>query len=464
MRKASASAGKRGVRNAFATALSLAAVSGVAATVGVIVAREFGRGAETDGFFAAYAVFLVLSLVASGLRIVVLPALARAEDLAAETGAWAAALAVVGIPLVVASVLGGDPAARLLGLDARAADAAADALPWMAAAGVAQLYAGLAASALAARDDYMTAAAGYALGAAAGLALIVWRLEDGIVAVAWGIALNGAVSLAVPLVRARLAAASPGARLLALGRGVALPLTLQALYLVCLRFAAGLGVGEVSDLSYAYLLAAALVAVTASSLSLVSSVPLARSELDAVRHVVSASWLSLVVVAGAAGVFALAGGDVVRLVLGDAYGGDLGRLVVALAPWMAVSVGVSLAYPLLFVRGRPRWLVRLSLAALAVHPLLVWVGRETWGTAGIALALSLTTALVLVALLAVLGALRAIPGLALAVLTVSALAVAAFGVGVWAGPVVGLALYAGLVLLLRPPGLRTAWRYVRALA
>jgi len=464
LRKASASAGRAGVRNAFATALSLAAVSGIAAAVGVVVAREFGRGPETDGFFAAYAVFLVLSLVASALRIVVLPALARADDLEAETGAWAASLAVAAVPLLAVSLLAGNAVARLLGLDGRAADAAADALPWMAAGGVAQLYAGLAASALAARDDYVTAAVGYALGAVAGLALILWRLDDGIVAVAWGVALNGAVALAVPLVRVRLQAAAPGKRLVALTRGAALPLVLQALYLVCLRFAAGLGAGEVSDLSYAYLIASALVAVTASSLALVSSVPLARADLDAVKHVVSASWLSLVVVAAAAGVFALAGGDIVRFVLGDAYGGGLGRLVVALAPWMAVSVGASLAYPLVFVRGRPRRLVRLSLAALVVHPLVVWAGREAWGSVGIALALAVTTGIVLVVLLASLGALRAFEGLAVAVLTVSALAAAAFGLGAWAGPVVGLALYAGLLLLLRPPGLRSAWRYVRALS
>lgn len=464
MRKASASAGKGGVRNAFATALSLAAVSGIAAAVGVVVAREFGRGPETDGFFAAYAVFLVLSLVASALRIVVLPPLARAEDLEAETGAWAVALAVAAVPLLGLSVLARDPVARLFGLDGLAADTAAQVLPWMAAAGVAQLYAGLAASALAARDDYVTAAVGYAVGALAGLALILWRLDDGIVAVAWGSALNGAVSLAVPLLRVRLRGSAPGARLVALARGAALPVVLQALYLVCLRFAAGLGVGEVSDLSYAYLTGSALVAVTASSLSLVSSVPLTRAGLDAVRHVVSASWLSLVVVAAAAGVFALAGSDLVRIVLGDAYGGDLGRLVVAFVPWMAASVGVSLAYPLLFVRGRPRRLVRLSLAVLLVHPLFVWVGREAWGSVGIALALALTTTLVLVALLAALGALRAIPDLVLAVLTVSTLAAAAFGLGVWAGPLVGVAVYAALVLLLRPPGLRTAWRYVRALA
>jgi O-antigen/teichoic acid export membrane protein len=464
LRKASASAGKRGVRNAFATALSLAAVSGIAAAVGVVVAREFGRGPETDGFFAAYAVFLVLSLIGTALRIVVLPALARADELEAETGAWAAALAVVAVPVLLLALVAREPLAHALGLDGAASDAAADALPWMAVAGIAQVYAGLAASALAARDDYVTAAVGYAIGAVAGLALILWRLDDGIVAVAWGVALNGAVSLAVPLVRVRLRLGNPGARLVALARGAALPLVLQALYLVCVRFAAGLGPGEVSDLSYAYLIASALVAVTASSLALVSSVPLTRADLDAVRHVVSASWLSLVVVAAAAGVFALAGGDLVRLVLGDAYGGDLGRLVVALAPWMAISVGASLAYPLVFVRGRPRGLLRLSLAALVVHPFVVWAGREAWGAVGIALALALTTALVLVALLASLGALRAFEGLAVAVLTVTALGAAAFGIGAWAGPLVGLAVYAALLLLLRPPGLRSAWRYVRALS
>ena len=439
-------------------------MSGIAAAVGVIVAREFGRGPETDGFFVAYAVFIVLSLAAAALRIVVLPVLARAQDGAAEAGAWAAALAVVTVPPLAVAVLAGEPVARLLGLDGRAADTAAEAMPWMAAAGAAHLYAGLAASVLAARGDYVTAAVGYVVGAVAGLSLILWRLDDGIVVVAWGSALNGAVSLAFPLARARLRLARPGARLAALARGFALPLALQALYLICVRFAAGLGVGEVSDLTYAYLIASALVAVTASSLALVSSVPLARADLDAVRHVVAGSWLSLVVVGAAAGVFALAGADVVRLVLGDAYGGDLGRIVVALTPWMVASVGVSLAYPLVFVRGGARGLVRLSLAAIVVHPLIVWAGRELAGSVGIALALALTTTLVLVALLALLGALEALPGVALAALTVSVLAAAAFGLGAWAGPLVGLAVYAGLVLALRPPGLRTAWRYVRALA
>ncbi len=76
----------------------------------------------------------------------------------------------------------------------------------------------------------------------------------------------------------------------------------------------------------------------------------------AARHVVAISWVSLALVAAAAGVFALAGEPVVRRVLGSSYGGgtgaELGRLVVYLAPWMVASVAVTVAYPLVFVRGR----------------------------------------------------------------------------------------------------------------
>ena len=69
----------------------------------------------------------------------------------------------------------------------------------MVPAAVLQLFAGLAASGLAALDDYGTAALGYAAGSVAGLALIVTRAEpDGIVVVGWGAALYSAIALLVP--------------------------------------------------------------------------------------------------------------------------------------------------------------------------------------------------------------------------------------------------------------------------
>ena len=107
-------------------------------------------------------------------------------------------------------------------------------------------------------------------------------------------------------------------------QAAALPLALQGLYLIALRGASGLGEGNQTSLTYAYLFGATLVAATASSLSLISSAPLTRRGLDidgASNHVIHASWLSLTLIGAAAGVFALVGGTVVSFVLGDAYSG-----------------------------------------------------------------------------------------------------------------------------------------------
>ena len=206
--------------------------------------------------------------------------------------------------------------------------------------------------------------------------------------------------------------------------------------------------------------------------------PLARAGLDAKRagkHVVSTSWVALALVAGAAGVFAVAGGDLVEAVLGGAYGDDvgaeLGRLVVYLAPWMVASVGVSVTFPLLFVSGRTRGLPLLAVCVIALHVLLAWLGERAFGLAGVAGALAASTALVLVGLLVLLGPAalaRASAGLVSAAALVGAVAVAAFAppalvLPAVAAAAVGGGVYAAALAALRPRGLRDAWAYVRAL-
>ena len=199
------------------------------------------------------------------------------------------------MPLVL--VASSRPTSRdvLTGQDRRRAGRGADALPWIVPAAARILFAGLAASALAALDDYAPPPSGTRAGSIAGLAAhpLACR-SDGIVAVAWGMALNGAIALCVPrgrlVVRAVRTQMPAGAirpsglplreRLGTFAAAASLPFALQVLYVVCLPFAARLGTGAVTSFGYAYLAAASLVAVTAFSLGLVTSVPLTRAGLE----------------------------------------------------------------------------------------------------------------------------------------------------------------------------------------
>lgn len=496
MSKRTDSSGLGSLGSGALTGASLLVVAAASAATGIVIAREFGRGAETDGLLAAYGVFTVVVVAAQAVRVAVLPRLARAASsgtLAGELTGYAIALAAVAVPLVLLATLWSDALGGLLTGDESevAQETAATALVWMVPAGAMHLFAGLAASGLAALDDYGTAAVGYAAGGIAGLTLIVLRADaDGIVAVAWGSALNGAVALAVPLVglglhalRSRMPAGavrpsgeSVRARFGAFAVGAALPIALQLLYVVCLPFAAGLGTGSATSFVYGYLAAASLVTVTAGSLGLVTAVPLTRADFgarEAARHVVASSWLALVLVAAAAGAFAVAGGSIVRSVLGGAYAGDAGTdvgwLVVALSPWIVVSVGVAVAFPLAFVAGRTRRLPWIALAALVLQVPLAWLGVRAFELYGLAAALLVSTLAVLVALLVELEAHEvALRGVALAALTIGAVAAVSFAppallVGALAAAAVGLVAYVVLIGLIRPRPLVESWRYLRAL-
>jgi O-antigen/teichoic acid export membrane protein len=475
----------RTISSGILTGISTAAVSGSAAVAGVILSRKFGHGVKTDGFFAAYPVYLAVVLVASVVRVVALPRFVRAaaeRRLAGETGAWTVALALpllaavivtAAVPHGIATLLNGEPGAQHY---------AAELLPWVIASAAAQVLGGVVASALAALDDYVTPALGFAVGSAAGLIVTIAFIGHGLIAFGWGLGVNGAISLLWPLaVLVRrggigLPDQPPWARLAELAEGVTLPIALQGLFVIANRFASGIAPGAATTFSYAYLIAAFFVALTATSLALVTTVPFAREGESAERsgrHVVAASWLSLVPVAAAAGVFAVAGAFVSRHVLGPKYGGatgvELSRLVVYFAPFMVASVALTIAYPLLFVRGRARWLPAVAVVALAIQVPLEWGLRSAFGLSGLAGGMAVTTALALAALLTGLGALRMTTlGVVVAAVSCGAVAAVAFGVpNVLLGPIaaalLGLVLYIVVLALWRPAGLRHAWAYVRTL-
>jgi hypothetical protein len=136
---------------------------------------------------------------------------------------------------------------------------------------------------------------------------------------------------------------------------------------------------------------------------------------------------------------------------------------------MVASVAVTVAYPLLFVQGRARWLPALAALALLLHVFVEWVLQRAFGLPGVAVGLGAITAFVLYAILRALRAVRRTAyGLALAAVVCGGLALAVYGlprlvVGPVPAAVVGLIAYVVVLAAWRPAGLRDAWAYVRAL-
>jgi hypothetical protein len=466
------------------TGLSSLVLSGSAAVAAAILAQKFGRDAATDGFLAAYGVYVTLTLAAQALRLTAAPELTRTAGAAA--GSYAAAILLVGVPGTLFAWVFREPLSELLTgkLPDQAAELAAEALPWLVAAATGQVLAALAAATLAARDRFGAAALGFSLGGVTGLVVfVVLADEHGLVSLAWGLAVNAAIALGVPLLAlggtlGRLRFDAVLRRLALLGEAAAVPLALQVLFLIALRGASALGVGAVTSLSFAYFFAAVLVAATATSLAIISTPELTRRGVapeEAVAHVVHGAWLSLPLIAGAAGVFAVAGDRIAAAVLGDAYGGEVGhelaRLVVALSPWTVGAVGFSLAFPLLYVFERSRVLIPVALGAVVAQVPIALALRELWGLEGLALALGVTTLGVLAVLLYALSP-RALVDAATSLVSVAAWvgAAAALSFGLFTivssdavAAAGGLLTYAALLAVLRPRGLREAWGYVREL-
>src|SRR5204863_5752029 len=100
--KGSPERGRSAVQSGILTGLSFLTVSGAAAVAGAFLAHKFGRNDRTDGFMAAYGVYLVLVLGAQAFRMVVVPDLTRAaaeRRLGTEFTEYALAFLILGIPV-----------------------------------------------------------------------------------------------------------------------------------------------------------------------------------------------------------------------------------------------------------------------------------------------------------------------------------------------------------------------------
>src|SRR2546423_2545301 len=184
------------LRSGLLAGLAQVVLAFAAAGAGALLAQKFGRSAETDGFLAAYGVYLVLVLAAQAFRMVVVPDLTRADAegrLAGESRAYAVAFLTLAVPVSVVVAVFSGPLGELItgSLPSTSAHVAGRALAVLVPAAFLQLLAALAASALAALDSYGTAAAGFGVSGLIRLAFFAASANSiGIVALAWGLAVN----------------------------------------------------------------------------------------------------------------------------------------------------------------------------------------------------------------------------------------------------------------------------------
>ena len=113
----------------------------------------------------------------------------------------------------------------------------------------------------------------------------------------------------------------------------------------------------------------------------------------------------------------------------------------------------------------------IAIGAVALQLGSHWRAKQLFGLEGLALSLAVTTAVVLALLLAVLHALtpdcarpRARRSITVVVACRPLVRVALLLLPAVASAAVGLGVYGALFAIVRPPGLRSAWRYLRALA
>ena len=252
----------------------------------------------------------------------------------------------------------------------------------------------------------------------------------------------------------------------------------RPIYLVCLPFAAREGVGSVTSFGYAYL--AAVGARRASLRPRSGSSRRCRSRESASTRPASRATSSRRPGSrssrrrAAAGVFALAGTPIVGGMLGARTSRRrrrrrLGRLVALLSPWMVVAVALSVTLPLVFVQSRTRGLPLVALAVLVLHVPLASPGGRSPVSPGLShRARGHDPARARVMLRRLDAAQPTLSRLFRAAVVVGALVVVAFGCA-GARPLAGRrrrsasSLYA-VALALRPPGLMSAWRYLRELA
>lgn len=459
-----------GVAMAIAT-VAMAATSGIQA---LLYLGSFGINGRTDGLFVAFALYASFGVFSQSIRITSAPLLvgSRPRLSPRELGA---ALAVVSLPLLVATIPLAGPLAGLLapGLGAAGRGVTESALPILGLAMVLQLWAAGAATLLAVRDRFDRVAFAYIAGAVAGLVvyLAVAGAADEL-SLGWSMLAMAVVTSAAMLDGARASRLAPGgAEDAPLGvrrlagcvwtvlSSTAIYLAFNGLYVVTLAFASNYDPGDATVLSYAYLFASYLVAATGFALGMSRIADMRRGALANWREVIAdtvpAGFRYAMLLAAPALAALIAGG---AALIGEALPSsfdahDVSQLKVfsaLLCAWMVGALLVNLLLPALFALGRSRTVNALAPVILALHVGVTALGGALFGAQGVVGAFCVVP-VVFAVLLLIVGAGRGAAPIAREVardgLLFGLSAALCFGIGATIGTGVGDGVLAPLLTL-----------------
>lgn len=390
-----------GVAMALAT-FAMAATSGIQA---VLYLGSFGIDGRTDGFFAAFALYAIFGVFSQSIRVTSAPLLVGPKATLTHRE-FAATLALIAVPVVIATVPLAGPLAQLLAPGLSEADRAvtADALPILGLAMVLQLWAAGAATILAVRDHFRAVAVAYSGGAVAGLAAyLALSGPAGELSLGWSMMTMAVVTFSLMMaglrggergsertapITPRLVLARSG---LILGRTVVY-LAFNALYLVTLAFVSGYQTGDATVLSYAYLYASYLVAGTGFALGLSRIADMRRAALAEWRSILrdtapQGMRYSMVLIAPAMAALVTCVAPLIGYALPDQFGPNevetLRLFGGLLAVWAVAALLVNLLLPAMFALGRAGLANVLSLPLIALHLLATAIGGALFGAGGV---------------------------------------------------------------------------------
>jgi peptidoglycan biosynthesis protein MviN/MurJ (putative lipid II flippase) len=394
----------RGARAGAAMSIATFAMAAASAIQAVLYLSRFGTDGRTDGFFVAFAIYTTFGVFSQSLRLTSVPLLV-------EPGArltvreYAAALAIIAVPVLIATVALAPLLADLLAPGLSASDRAvtASALPILGGAMVLQLWAAGGATVLAIRGRFATVAGSYMAGAAAGLATFLglmdrtnelvlgWSmLAMAIVTMAWmtaGLRASGGLGVRGPRRRLLSRLRDPGLLL----ANTAIYLAFNMLFVFTLAFASHSAVGDATVLSYAYLFASYLVAGTGMALGM-SRIPdmtrMARAEQRAVvgDTVPQGFRYSILLVAPLLAALIVAGAPLVHRLFPGSLSADgvhtLRVLTALLVPWTVGALLVNFLLPALFAGGRSKLVNWLAPGLVVLHLAATAAGNALFGIEG----------------------------------------------------------------------------------